>query len=277
MDNHAVGCQWMPELAQIFVYPIKALDGVAILQTTVLPSGALQYDREFAIVDAEGNVINGKRTAEVHRIRSSFDLETRTIALRIEGEPGATTFHLDVERSPVEQWLSAYFGFAVTLLQNTETGFPDDTNSPGPTVISTETLRTIADWFPNLSLEAVRRRFRSNLEITGVEPFWEDCLFGSAVGEASLKADRVVPFHIGNVQFAGVNPCQRCIVVTRDAMTGEPYPHFQKVFVAKRKETLPEWVEASRFNHFYRLAANTRVVQPQAGATLRVGDTIALD
>ncbi|HEY9897036.1 MAG TPA: hypothetical protein V6D34_16775 [Candidatus Sericytochromatia bacterium] len=66
-------------------------------------------------------------------------------------------------------------------------------------------------------------------------------------------------------------------MVTRDAMTGEPYPHFQTMFVTKRKETLPEWAEASRFNHFYRLAVNTRIVQPQAGATLRVGDTLALD
>jgi len=269
MDDYTVGCQWMPELAQIFVYPIKALDGVAIAQATVLPSGALQHDREFAIVDAQGNVINGKRTAKVHGIRSRFDLGTRTIALRTERESEAITFHLDRERSAVEQWLSAYFGFAVTLLQNRETGFPDDTNSPGPTVISTETLRTIAGWFPNLSLEAIRRRFRSNLEISGVEPFWEDSLFGTA--------DRVVPFHLGNVQFVGVNPCQRCIVVTRDAVTGEPYPHFQKMFVTKRKETFPKWAEASHFNHFYRLAVNTRIVQPQAGATLRVGDAIALD
>jgi uncharacterized protein YcbX len=42
----------MPELAQISIYPIKALDSVALTQTTVLPSGALQHDREFAIIDA---------------------------------------------------------------------------------------------------------------------------------------------------------------------------------------------------------------------------------
>ncbi|XHX79596.1 MAG: MOSC domain-containing protein [Stenomitos frigidus ULC029] len=259
----------MPELAQIFIYPIKALDGVAIAQTTVLPSGALKHDREFAIVDAQGNVINGKRTATVHGIRSNFDLETWTIALRAKDKSETATFHLDAERAAVEQWLSAYFGFAVTLLQNTEMGFPDDTDSPGPTIISTETLQTIADWFPNLSLEALRRRLRSNLEISGVEPFWEDRLFG--------KAERVVPFHLGNVQFAGVNPCQRCIVVTRDAITGEPDPQFQKTFIVKRQETLPKWAEASRFNHFYRLAVNTRLLQPPAGGTLQVGDTIALD
>jgi uncharacterized protein YcbX len=177
------------------------------------------------------------------------------IALRIEGESEAAAFHLDVERAAVEQWLSAYFGFAVRLLQNTETGFPDDTTLPGPTVISTETLRTIASWFPNLSLEAIRRRFRSNLEINDVEPFWEDRLFG--------KADCVVPFHLGNVQFAGVKPCQRCIVVTRDAITGKPYPHFQTMFVTKRKETLPKWTEASRFNHFYRLASTLVSFSPK--------------
>ena len=89
-----------------------------------------------------------KRTAKVHRIRSNFDLETRMIALRIEGESEAAAFHLDVERAAVEQWLSAYFGFAVRLLQNTETGFPDDTTLPGPTVISTETLRKSPTGFP---------------------------------------------------------------------------------------------------------------------------------
>lgn len=268
IDDHAVGCQGMPELAQIVVYPIKALDGVSIAQATVLASGALQHDREFAIVDAQGKVVNGKRTDKVHSIRSSIALETRTIALRAEGESEAATFHLDADRLAVEQWLSAYFGFAVTLLQNTQTGFPDDLDSPGPTVISTASLRAIANWFPDLSLEAIRQRFRSNLEIGGVEPFWEDSLFG--------EANHTVPFHIGDVQFAGVNPCQRCIVVTRDASTGEPYPNFQKIFVAKRKETLPKWAEAARFNHFYQLALNTRTLQSQTGKILQVGNAIAL-
>lgn len=258
----------MPELAQIVAYPIKALDGVTIAQATMLASGALKHDREFAIVDTQGKFVNGKRTAAVHGIRSSFNLSARTVALSVQGKAQVTTFHLDAERVALEAWLSGYFGFLVQLIQNTQVGFPDDTDSPGPTVISTATLQAIADWFPDLSLEEVRCRFRSNLEIAGVEPFWEDGLFS--------ESDRTVPFQIGDVLFAGVNPCQRCVVVTRDPVTGESLPHFQKTFVTKRQETLPRWAEASRFNHYFRVAVNTRTLTSQAGKVLRVGDQVTL-
>lgn len=258
----------MPVLTQIVIYPIKSLDGVSVSQATVLASGALQHDREFAIVDTQGKFVNGKRTAAVHGIRCHIDLNTWTVSLSAR-HAQALTFHLDDDRSALETWLSDYFGFAVRLVQNTQVGFPDDTESPGPTVIGTETLQAIADWFPNLNLEETRRRFRSNLEISGVEPFWEDRLFG--------ERDRIVPFHIGEVQFAGVNPCQRCVVVTRDATTGESLPQFQKTFITKRQETLPTWTEASRFNHFFRLAVNTRILTPQTGTVLRLGDQVLSD
>jgi hypothetical protein len=212
----------------------------------------LKGDREFAIVDQAGKFVNGKRTAKVHLLRSSFDLAARTVSLGVEGSTERMVFNLEDDRSQLESWLSDYFGFSVQLLQNTETGFPDDLNAPGPTLISTATLAAVTGWFPELSLEQVRSRFRSNLEIDGVPAFWEDCLF--------RDADEPMPFSVGSVQFLGINPCQRCVVVTRDPQTGSAYPNFQKTFVAQRQATLPTWAATSRFNHFYRLAVNTRVV-----------------
>jgi uncharacterized protein YcbX len=49
----------MPHVANITVYPIKALDGVSLTEAVVLPSGGLQHDRQWAMFDAEGNFING--------------------------------------------------------------------------------------------------------------------------------------------------------------------------------------------------------------------------
>ncbi|SRR5579883_3262911 len=257
----------MSELARIVIYPIKSLDGVGIAEARVLDSGALQHDREFAIVDTDGKVVNGKRTAKVHGIRARFDLAERTVMLAT-GVQGASpmTFHLDQERRAIQSWLGDYFGFAVRLIQDKTVGFPDDTDSPGPTIVSTGTLQAIADWFPTLSLEETRQRFRSNLEIANVEPFWEDRLF-SAV-------DQTVPFRVGDVLFAGVNPCQRCVVVTRNPITGEATPNFQKTFIANRNATLPTWTDVSRFNHFFRLAVNTRLLTAQAGKVLRIGDRV---
>lgn len=253
----------MPQLAHLCIYPIKSLDGVFVDRATLLPSGALQGDREFAIVDQTGKFVNGKRTAKVHLLRSSFDLTTRVMSLGVEGGVERARFHLDDDRPQLERWLSDYFGFPVQLIQNTETGFPDDLNAPGPTVISTATLTAVASWFPGLSLEQVRSRFRSNLEIDGVPAFWEDCLFSDS-GEP-------IPFTVGEVQFLGINPCQRCVVITRDPQTGAAYPSFQKTFVAQRQATLPDWAAASRFNHFYRLAVNTRVVALREGAIVQLG------
>lgn len=258
----------MPQLSHLTLFPIKSLDGVSIPQATVLASGALQGDREFAIVDQAGKIVNGKRTAAVHQIRSRFDLAARSVAMRIEGTSATHWFELDGDRRSLATWLSEHFGFAVRLIQNTEQGFPDDTDSPGPTVISTATLHTIGAWFPDLCLDDIRRRFRTNLEIADVEPFWEEQLYA--------QAGRCVEFQIGAVRLQGVNPCQRCVVITRDPHTGEPMPNFQKVFIAHRQATLPEWVERSRFNHFYRLAINTRIAAGEAGKTLAIGDEITL-
>lgn len=259
----------MPYLSQIILYPIKSLDGVAVQQAIVLDSGALQGDREYAIVDYQGKFVNGKRTAAVHKLRASFNLSDRLVSLSIAGAEQTDQFHLDSDRVPLEAWLSEYFGFPVKLIHNAEMGFPDDTNSPGPTVISTETLEEVASWFSGLSVDSLRKRMRTTLEIADAEPFWEDQLYA--------QTGTFVPFQIGTVQLMGVNPCQRCIVPTRDQETGESYPEFQKIFTAQRKQTLPDWVDSSRFNHFYRLAINTRLTPSEARKTLQVRDLVQLE
>jgi hypothetical protein len=258
----------MVHLAKILIYPIKSLDGVAVDQASLLSSGALKGDREFAIIDFQGKFVNGKRTPAIHKLRASFDLERRTVELQVQDTTESTSFDLEGDRAPLESWLSGYFGFPVTLIQSLDMGFPDDTESPAPTIISTETLDAIAPWFPAVSMENLRQRLRTTLEIAGAEPFWEERLY-SAAGS-------LVPFQIGTVQFWGVNPCQRCIVPTRDPLTGQPYANFQKTFVAQRQATFPDWADASRFNHYYRLAVNTRAEASQAGKTIQVGDLVTL-
>jgi len=258
----------MPYLASIFIYPIKSLDGVALTKASVLKSGALQHDREFAIFDEQGRFVNGKRNPKVHLLRSSFDAVAGTVSLQVEGINQKQVFQIFEEREKLEAWLSKYFGFPIKFVQNSLTGFPDDTNASGPTVISTGTLKEVSSWFPGLSVDEMRLRMRANIEIGGVPPFWEDQLF--------TEAGNVVQFQVGDVLFEGVNPCQRCVVPTRDALTGDAYPNFQKIFVARRKETLPTWVTPKRFNHFFRLSVNTRIPESETGKILQVGDDVKI-
>lgn len=254
-----------PYLAKILTYPVKSLDGQSLSDVRVLRSGALEEDRRYALVDAAGKYVNAKRFARIHLLRSCFDAQARTVTLR-DGQRSPATFHLDRDRESLGRWVSEFFGFAVTLQENSAAGFPDDTDSPGPTIISTATLAEVASWFPGITTDQMRVRIRANLEISGVPAFWEDRLYGVAGTE--------LRFEIGPVQFDGINPCQRCVVPPRDPITGENYPAFSNIFRQRREQTLPDWAERSRFNHFYRLAINTRLPVTEAGKLLHVGDPV---
>jgi uncharacterized protein len=257
-----------PYVAGIFVYPIKSLDGVSVEKATVLESGALKHDREWAIFDEQGNFVNGKRNAKVHLLRSTFSADYQKLSLQIQGTDEKAVFDLYNDRTSLEAWLSHYFGFPVKCMQNTVTGFPDDTNASGPTVISTATIEEVASWFPGVSIDQMRLRLRANIEIGGVPAFWEDQLFG--------EAGEIVQFRVGKVLFHGINPCQRCVVITRDSYTAEATPQFQKTFITRRKEFLPSWTTASRFNHFYRLSVNTNLPATEGGKVVGVGDVVTI-
>lgn len=259
----------MPHVARICVYPIKSFDGVEVRQARVLHSGALECDRQFAIFDEQGKYVNAKRYAKIHLIRSKFDLENKIVSLQIQGSDTEESFSLQSEIPRLEAWLSEFFGFTVKLRKNLITGFPDDTISPGPTIVSTTTLKEVASWYLDLTENDIRRRMRTTLEIDGVPAFWEDKLFS--------ESDRVVNFKIGNLKFVGVNPCQRCIVPTRNAATAEITSDFQKIFINKRRKTLPEWVNKSRFNHYYKLTVNTRLAEKEVeNKIIKIGDEISL-
>lgn len=257
-----------PVLTRIVIYPIKSLAGKIVDRSKVSAGGSLEFDRRWAIVDDQGKVVNAKRTAKIHQIRSQFKFvkpaQRLQISLQTSDDSSTYTFCLTTELNLLAQRLSEFFGFPVSLIENTVTGFPDDPAAYGPTIVSTATLVAICEWFPGLDLAEARRRFRTNLEISNVPAFWEDQLF-STPGE-------VVDFQVGNVQFHGINPCQRCIVPTRNSLTGDVTAKFQQMFSYQRQQTLPPEVNIARFNHFYRLAVNTQIPLFEAGKFLNTGD-----
>lgn len=252
---------------RIVLYPIKSLDGVDVQQVEVLPSGALKYDRGLAIVDQQGNFVNGKRQPAVHGIRSSFDLSAGTVQLTHAATQSRFEGHLTHDRDDMARWLSDQLGFEVRVVEDTSGGFPDDSEAPGPTMISTQSLARVASWFSGMETSEARRRFRANIELKVSEPFAEDALFG-------VKSE-FRPIAIGKyITLGGTNPCQRCAVPTRDSETGEVTALFQKTFSERREAELPAFAERSRFNHFYRLAVNTLLLDRIDPGTIQVGDPV---
>ncbi len=213
-------------------------------------------------------MLNGKREARLHALRASYDAAVSQASLAAGASGEARTFGLPGENAALEAWLGMALGCRVSVRCNDEGGFPDDALAPGPTIVSTATLATVASWFPGLDADAVRRRLRTNIEVDGVPPFWEDALYAQAGASVGIR--------IGASAFEGTNPCQRCVVPSRDPETGVPLIAFSKRIAEQRAATLPAWADSSRFDHYYRLAVNTRALPLQAGRRVCVGDPVEL-
>lgn len=255
----------MARVDRLRVYPIKGLDGIDLERAEFVTGGTLAFDREFALVDESGDVVNGKRTPRVHDLETEFDPETG--ALAVESDDGDRRwFDLEDEREATEDWFGDVFDLELTLERDRSLGFVDR-REMGPSVISTATLETVADWFDGLTVESVRRRMRANVEIGGVEPFWEDRFVGSGAPS----------FVVGDVRFDGVTPCGRCVVPKRDPATGEELAGFQQRFVEKRRETFPEWADEDAFDHYYTLMLIADVRERYRDRGLEVGDPVEID
>jgi uncharacterized protein len=87
-----------PQIVRISLFPIKSLDSIEVNQTTLLSSGALLYDRQFAIVDRSGKFVNGKRNQSVHLLRSLFCLDKKTISFQLPDSSNTKVFHWDNNR-----------------------------------------------------------------------------------------------------------------------------------------------------------------------------------
>jgi MOSC domain-containing protein len=253
----------MPTLKRITVFPIKSLDGCELPAAKVLQIGALEHDRRYALVDAWGKFINGKQCQAIHAIRAAFSDDFQQVTLELAAR--RETFSLENEQPEIAQWCGEALGKSCRLVENAEVGFPDDGEAPGPTLLSTATLVTVASWF-GLSLEEARRRFRANLEIDADEPFWEDRLVG--------ERTKVRRFAIGGTVWQGRGICQRCVVPSRDSHSGAVTGGFARQFSERREASLPDWSPAYRFDHFYRLAINTGLDSAAGESIIRVGDAV---
>lgn len=257
----------MARLARIALHPIKALNAVTKDSVRISEIGGLVGDREFAIVDADGEYVNGKRTPAVHRLQADFDDDLSGVRLATANRDQVVQFDLEEDQPAMEAWLSDFFGYDVSLERGeggslTDSSVLGDTQYVGPTLISQATLDEVASWFEEINAAEMERRLRPNLVIDGVEAFWEDQFAnGGAIW-------------INNVKIHGVKPVPRCVVPKRDPATGEETPGFQERFVDQREATFPSWAPDGAFDHFFKVMLLTRIPEAFWGEQLRVGDRV---
>ncbi len=257
-----------PVVSKITIYPVKSLDGMPLQKAMVTEGGCFLHDREYAIIDEDGNFINGKSNPLVHTLRSNVDFENEIISLKPASETGWTQFHIQEDKPAIDSWLSDYFGIRATLVQNKTGRFLDIPDISGITVLSSSSLQEVAGWFDHMELEETRKRFRATIEMDGVPAFWEDHLFS--------EEGKGIEFTAGEVTLFGMSPRARCVVPTRNPETGEVLHAFPKSFSKHRAATVPAWSALKNYGHYYYLTVNCYVPATETGKTIEVGDEIKI-
>ena len=254
-----------PFLKKICIYPIKSLPLVEVSEAKILSSGALEHDREFALFDEDGKFVHAKRSKEIHQIKAKFSNDFNSVNLSTE-KISETKFEL-TENKFINEFFSEHFGFKIFLKQNVAQGFPDDTNSLGPTLVGENSLIEVANWIQkeqniSLSIDELIKRFRPNLIIGEIKAFWEDEFIQGGV------------IYVGDIMIQGDKATPRCVVPTRDPSNGEILSGFAKIITENRKKTISSNINKNYFEHYYKLCLNTKIPFSESSKILRLSDEI---
>lgn len=256
-----------PILARIRIYPVKSLDPVELMESEI-GIMSLRYDREFAMLGGDGGFINGKRTGRVNQLKASYDLPNQLIQLSLRSGGEVKEFHLVKESELIEKYMTNFFEMPVHFLQRTHGELMDIPGTSSVTIVSEASLSSLQKDIQERSLDDLRLRFRANLELTGINAFEEEWLFGDpGIG---------MRFQIGEVEMIGISPRARCNVPPRDPFTGETDKSFIRNVVQSRSKSLPVDSRLPKFGNFYHLTVNTYIPESEKGKKLRVGDTLKL-
>lgn len=256
-----------PQLSKIRIYPMKSLDAVELTEAEV-GIRSLLHDREFAMLASDGRFVNGKRTGRVNELKAHFDIQNGMVSLSPRTGGTIQQFELREKNRELEAYLSEFFDTEIAIIRRTKGELMDIPGTSSVTVLSEASLQSLHNDMELISLENIRLRFRANLELSGVDPYWEDQLFkGSGEG---------IRFKIGDVTMIGISPRARCNVPPKDPLTGETNKTFVKQMMLSRAHNLPAHSNLKDYGHFYHLTVNTYLPESEKGKILRLGDPIEI-
>jgi len=256
-----------PHISKIRIYPVKSLDPVELKEAEI-GIRSLKHDRAFAMLAQDGRFVNGKRTGRVNQLKTEYDLEKNLIYLSPRSGGETNTFELKEGNEKLNEYLESFFEMKLSVLHRTKGELMDIPGTSSVTVVSEASLQSLQNDFRDNTLEDLRLRFRTNIEIGGVNPFWEENLFSTpGIG---------MKFLVGDVEMIGVSPRARCNVPPRNPLTGETDKTFVKKMIASRNNSLPEESRLPLYGNSYHLTVNTYVPESQQGKIIKLGDPVKI-
>ncbi len=218
-------------LSEIWIYPVKSLGGIRLQQARVLEKG-LEFDRRWMLVDEQNRFI----TQREHPQLALFQLVMSNEQLTIRHQANAASVHFNINElsaheemvtiwddevqavevgREISQWFADQLNMKCRLMH-----FPETNSRPVDKHYALHQEQvSLADGYPFLiigqaSLDDLNtrltnpitmQRFRPNFVFTGGQPYEED---------------HWTNFSIGDVNFAGVKNCSRCVLTTIEPSTG---------------------------------------------------------
>jgi uncharacterized protein YcbX len=208
-------------VAWIAIAPVKSM-ALVFLDRAQLGLDGIPGDRAFAVIDATGRLVNGKRAGSLATIRVEHDATDGTLAMHFPdgseargrpsiGEPVEAIFPRTPRAAravggPWSEALSSWSGQTLRLVAIDRAEGLD--RGPTATLLSTAALTDLAT-AGGRSEPLDRRRFRMTFGIDGVPAYAEDGWI-----------DRTVRIGAAVVRVAG--NVGRCAVTTHDPDTGRP-------------------------------------------------------
>lgn len=243
---------------------VKALR-VGPVQSIDLREHGAAGDRAFYLIDAGGEMINGKRLGELQSVVAAYDAAAGDLALTFpdgrevrapvaHGEPLITSFFGQPRQARLLDgpWSAALSEFAGVGLRIVDGGSAVDRGrEAGVSLMSQASLGRLAGAAERDAVDG--RRFRMLVEIGGVGPHEEDGWVGRRVrlGPALIRVNG----HVG-----------RCMVTTRNPETGVVDLKTLHALAAYRRDQVT--TEPLPFGVY------GEVLEP---GTVRLGDPVSLD
>ncbi|MFY7888335.1 MAG: MOSC domain-containing protein [Spirosomataceae bacterium] len=224
----------MITLSEIWIYPIKSLGGISLNEANVTERG-LEYDRRWLLVDDAGVFLTQRQYAslalfsvaltedgflEVTNRKSNQSLSFSTQQYsnkQVEVKVWDDMIWANEVSEEVSLWFSNQLDKQVRLVY-----MPDSSKrAVDARYAQTDVdITSFADGYPflligqsslddlNNRLESAvtMNRFRPNFVVKGASPYQEESWY---------------EFQLGAVDFWGVKPCARCILITINPVTGE--------------------------------------------------------
>ena len=226
----------MPQLSDIYIYPVKSLGGIRLDKSEVTDRG-LKYDRRWMLIDENNRFISQRE----HPKLAIFSTELFTSFLRITDTRVMSGVLVILKPQPshvvnfvkvtvwddeVTAWeiskiannfLTKALGIPVRLVY-----MPDESHRKTEVdySLSGDEITSFSDGYPILvigqnSLDDLNNKLAEPITINRFRP---NFVF---TGGQAFEEEEWHEFKVENLRFFGVKPCARCVMTTIDPQTGE--------------------------------------------------------